>query len=115
MRYDSVTYLFVCFVSLQIKSSSVSLVQVQKCQTSKKSNFFLFLLLFFIKCQRKRKFKNIFLLTNREGSILDDKTIFPDLPNGPLTVYRQRATFNYKILALILESEESHRLKVNAI
>lgn len=48
-----------------------------------------------------------------ETPILEDKTIFPDLPNGPLTIYRQRASFNYKTLALILEPEDSHRFKVN--
>ncbi|KAG4077499.1 hypothetical protein HA402_002926 [Bradysia odoriphaga] len=48
---------------------------------------------------------------NDDTSIFDDKTIFPDLPNGSLTIYRQRASFNYKKLALILEPEDSHRLK----
>lgn len=46
-------------------------------------------------------------------NILDDKTLFPDLPKtGPLARYRKRASFDYRKLALLLESEESYRMKV---
>lgn len=46
---------------------------------------------------------------------MDDKEIFPDLPHGPLTVYRKKASFDYRKLALILEPEDAHRLKVKGI
>lgn len=44
--------------------------------------------------------------------IFDDKLYFPDLPDGPLTEYRKRASFDYKKMALLLEDEESYKLKV---
>lgn len=47
------------------------------------------------------------------AGILEDKFYFPDLPDGPLTVYRKKATFDYKKMALLLEDEESYRLKVS--
>lgn len=43
---------------------------------------------------------------------MEDKTIFPDLPIGPLTVYREKASFDYRKVALILEPEDAHRLRV---
>lgn len=43
---------------------------------------------------------------------MEDKNIFPDLPYGPLTVYREKASFDYKKLALVLEPEDALRLRV---
>lgn len=48
-------------------------------------------------------------------SLFEDKLYFPDLPDGPLTEYRSRATFDYKKMALLLETEESYRLKVSVL
>lgn len=53
-------------------------------------------------------------LINRETPIMEDKDIFPDLPFGPLTVYRQKASFDYKKVSLILEPEDAHRLRVKS-
>ncbi|KAJ6649267.1 Peroxisomal acyl-coenzyme A oxidase 3 [Pseudolycoriella hygida] len=46
-----------------------------------------------------------------EIPILEDKNIFPDLPYGPLTAYRKKASFDYRKLSLILEPEDAHRLR----
>uniref|UniRef100_A0A7G3ACZ8 Acyl-coenzyme A oxidase n=1 Tax=Lutzomyia longipalpis TaxID=7200 RepID=A0A7G3ACZ8_LUTLO len=37
--------------------------------------------------------------------------ILPDLPDGPLSVYRQRARFNWRKMALILDGEDILQLK----
>lgn len=47
--------------------------------------------------------------------ILEDKFYFPDLPDGPLTEYRKKATFDYKKMALLLEDEDSYKLKVSYV
>ncbi|XP_055712860.1 peroxisomal acyl-coenzyme A oxidase 3-like isoform X2 [Phlebotomus papatasi] len=39
-------------------------------------------------------------------NIFEDKYIFPDFPEGPLTQYRDAATFDWRKLKLILEDEE---------
>ncbi|XP_066135872.1 peroxisomal acyl-coenzyme A oxidase 3-like [Saccopteryx bilineata] len=38
-------------------------------------------------------------------------TLLPDFPRGPLDVYRARASFNWKELALFLEGEDMLRFK----
>ena len=38
--------------------------------------------------------------------------IVPDLPRGPLDVYRQRASFNWKEMVLFLEGEDNLEFKV---
>lgn len=43
-----------------------------------------------------------------------DTSFIPDLPSGPLDVYRKRAKFNWKHLRLIFEEEKLLRLKYNA-
>lgn len=43
-----------------------------------------------------------------------DTSFIPDLPaTGPLTVYRKRANFDWKVLRLILETEQGLRIKVS--
>lgn len=43
-----------------------------------------------------------------------DTSFIPDLPaTGPLTVYRKRANFDWKLLRLILETEQGLRIKVS--
>lgn len=45
-----------------------------------------------------------------------DTSFIPDLPaTGPLTVYRKRANFDWKVLRLILETEQGLRIKVSTI
>lgn len=45
-----------------------------------------------------------------------DTSFIPDLPaTGPLTVYRKRANFDWKVLRLILETEQGLRIKVSLI
>ncbi|KAH8240830.1 hypothetical protein KR026_005838 [Drosophila bipectinata] len=44
-------------------------------------------------------------------NILDDKRIFPEFRGGPLDEYRQRASFCYKRMNVLLEGEEHIRLK----
>lgn len=50
--------------------------------------------------------------TENSDEIFNNKIYFPDLPDGALTAYRRKATFNYRKLALLIETEESYRLKV---
>lgn len=60
--------------------------------------------------------KNSFLCRPEDSdtiSIFDHKFYFPDLPNGLLTEYRKQATFDYKKVALIMEKEESYKLRVS--
>lgn len=45
--------------------------------------------------------------------ILKDKRIFPDFKNGPLTEYRESASFCYKKMNVLLEGEDFIRLKVS--
>ncbi|XP_015037004.1 peroxisomal acyl-coenzyme A oxidase 3 isoform X2 [Drosophila miranda] len=45
------------------------------------------------------------------GNIFDDKKIFPEFRSGPLDVYRQKASFCYKRMNVLLEGEEHIRLK----
>lgn len=47
-------------------------------------------------------------------NILEDKRIFPEFRGGPLDEYRQRASFCYKRMNVLLEGEEHIRLKVTA-
>lgn len=42
-----------------------------------------------------------------------DKTLFPDLPGGPLDRYRHNAKFDYRKLALTLDSEKRLRFRVS--
>ncbi|KAH8381153.1 hypothetical protein KR200_005982 [Drosophila serrata] len=44
-------------------------------------------------------------------NILEDKRIFPEFRGGPLDTYRQRASFCYKRMNVLLEGEEHIRLK----
>lgn len=46
------------------------------------------------------------------ANIFEDKRIFPEFRGGPLDTYRQRASFCYKRLNVLLEGEEHIRLKV---
>lgn len=46
-------------------------------------------------------------------NILEDKTIFPEFKSGPLKVYREKSSFCYKRMNVILEGEEHIRLKVS--
>lgn len=39
--------------------------------------------------------------------------ILPDFPNGPLTFYRNQASFDWRKLKLTMEDEESLQLKVS--
>lgn len=41
-------------------------------------------------------------------------SFIPDLPSGPLDVYRRKAKFNWKHLRLIFEDEKLLRLKYDA-
>ncbi|XP_017033868.1 peroxisomal acyl-coenzyme A oxidase 3 isoform X1 [Drosophila kikkawai] len=45
------------------------------------------------------------------ANILEDKRIFPEFRGGPLDTYRQRASFCYKRMNVLLEGEEHIRLK----
>ncbi|KQS70618.1 peroxisomal acyl-coenzyme A oxidase 3 isoform X1 [Drosophila erecta] len=45
------------------------------------------------------------------ANIYDDKRIFPDFRGGPLDEYRQRASFCYKRMNVVLEGEDHIRLK----
>ncbi|XP_068150994.1 peroxisomal acyl-coenzyme A oxidase 3 isoform X1 [Drosophila tropicalis] len=45
------------------------------------------------------------------GNILEDTKIFPPFRSGPLDSYRQRASFCYKRLNILLEGEDHIRLK----
>lgn len=53
--------------------------------------------------------------TAEVANIYDDKKIFPDFRSGPLDEYRDKATFCYKRLNVLLEGEEHLRLKVRII
>lgn len=44
-----------------------------------------------------------------------DTSFIPDLPKGPLCVYRKRAKFDWKRLRLIFEKEQALRIKVDGI
>lgn len=44
-----------------------------------------------------------------------DKTLFPDLPPGPLERYRNNAKFDYRKLALMLDGEKCLRFRVGFI
>lgn len=46
------------------------------------------------------------------ANIYDDKRIFPDFRSGPLEEYRERASFCYKRMNVVLEGEDHIRLKV---
>ncbi|KAH8375702.1 hypothetical protein KR009_002628 [Drosophila setifemur] len=48
---------------------------------------------------------------NPDGNILEDNKIFPEFRGGPLDTYRQRASFCYKRMNVLLEGEEHIRLK----
>lgn len=43
-----------------------------------------------------------------------DKTLFPDLPSGPLDKYRQNSKFDYRKLALLLDGEKCLRFRVRS-
>lgn len=43
---------------------------------------------------------------------MDSSEEFPELPSGPLDVYRKRASFNWKEMLRFMESEEIIALKV---
>lgn len=43
---------------------------------------------------------------------ISDKTLFPDLPHGPLDRYRKNAKFDYRKVALMLDSENCLRFRV---
>ncbi|KMY88516.1 peroxisomal acyl-coenzyme A oxidase 3 isoform X1 [Drosophila simulans] len=45
------------------------------------------------------------------ANIYDDKRIFPDFRSGPLEEYRERASFCYKRMNVVLEGEDHIRLK----
>lgn len=49
------------------------------------------------------------------GNIYEDKKIFPAFRSGPLDEYRDKASFCYKRLNVLLEGEEHLRLKVRTI
>lgn len=51
--------------------------------------------------------------TQKSVNILEDKTIFPEFKSGPLKVYREKASFCYKRMNVLLEGEEHIRLKVS--
>lgn len=46
---------------------------------------------------------------------INDKILFPDMPNGPLDRYRKNASFDWRKLAIILETERCLRFRVRAI
>lgn len=43
---------------------------------------------------------------------MEDLSFIPELPNGPLDVYRNAASFNWKRLKLALEDIDQLKLKV---
>lgn len=43
---------------------------------------------------------------------INDKTLFPDLPPGPLDRYRKNVTFDWRRLAIILDGERCLRFQV---
>lgn len=45
--------------------------------------------------------------------LLEDKSIFPDFPAGPLKTYRDQASFCHKKMCLLLEGVDHIRLKVS--
>ncbi|BFF93375.1 peroxisomal acyl-coenzyme A oxidase 3 [Drosophila madeirensis] len=45
------------------------------------------------------------------GNLFDDRKIFPEFRSGPLDAYRQKASFCYKRMNVLLEGEEHIRLK----
>lgn len=47
----------------------------------------------------------------KKGSIFEDKTIFPDFKCGPLTSYRNKASFCHKRMNVFLEGEDYIRFK----
>ena len=48
-------------------------------------------------------------------NILEDTSIFPEFKSGPLKLYREKSSFCYKRMNVILEGEEHIRLKVSFI
>lgn len=44
---------------------------------------------------------------------LNDKTLFPELPAGPLDHYRQKAKFDYRRLSLLIDGERRLRFRVS--
>lgn len=53
--------------------------------------------------------------TAEVANIYEDRKIFPDFRSGPLDEYREKATFCYKRLNVLLEGEEHLRLKVKIV
>ncbi|KAL9923819.1 acyl-CoA oxidase 3 isoform 1-T1 [Glossina fuscipes fuscipes] len=49
--------------------------------------------------------------SNGGSQILEDKSIFPDFKNGPLQHYRDKSSFCYKRMNILLEGEDHIRLK----
>lgn len=44
---------------------------------------------------------------------IGDKTLFPDLPHGPLDQYRKNSKFDYRKVALMLDGEKCLRFQVS--
>lgn len=44
---------------------------------------------------------------------LNDKKLFPELANGPLYYYRQKAKFDYRRLSLLIDGEQRLRFRVS--
>lgn len=47
----------------------------------------------------------------KNDEVLQDKSLFPDFGYGPLTIYRDQATFDYRALRLMMKGEEVLRLQ----
>lgn len=47
-----------------------------------------------------------------DTDLINDKTLFSDLPPGPLDRYRHIATFDWRKLTLVLEGEKCLRFRV---
>lgn len=47
------------------------------------------------------------------AELINDKTLFRELPRGPLDRYRKIASFDWRKLALLLEPEKCIRFRVS--
>lgn len=62
---------------------------------------------------------NLYLIYRANGAIsselINDKTLFPDLPPGLLDRYRNNAKFDWRKLALTLDDERCLRFRVKIL
>lgn len=47
--------------------------------------------------------------------MVKESPLLPDMPPGPLDVYRKQASFNWKKLITLIDGEEGIEIKVNIV